>query len=284
MKNIKRTTLTCLLLWGIVFGVNAQNKKKKYKDGEMKVIVVNSVDGKVTRTEDTYSLKDKKAVEKMLKEKGIELNLDGENGMSVIVTGEGDMDKRVIIETISKDGNNFTIEEHVKVVTVKDGETIHGGDDVKVTVEEIDGGNGKKIKITSISDSFHDHEIIVEASGDELEEGKTMIFVRKNSEVSSTNLPKSINEVFDGNASVKDLDLFPNPTNGNFKMRFTSERADNFELSITDAKGARIYEKKLRKFKGEFNEEFDLSEYDAGIYFFNLTSKEQSLSKKIVVQ
>lgn len=284
MNNLKKTTLTFLLLIAFAFGANAQNKKKKKQEGEMKVIVINSIDGEVTRTEDTYSLKDKKEVEKLLKEKGIDLSFDGENGVKVELKGDGDMDKKVIIETIEEDGENVSIEEHIKVITVKDGEMPIGDEDVKVTVEEIGEGKGKKIIIKSVNDSFHDHEIIVQANGDDLEEGKTMIFVRKNSKVTSTNLPNSINEVFDEKASVKDLELFPNPTNGNFKMRFTSERPDNFKLSITDAKGAKVYEKELRKFEGEFNEEFDFSNYDAGIYFFNLSSKEQVVSKKIVVQ
>lgn len=283
MENLKSILLS-LLLAGFVFSVNAQNRKSKLKKGEMKVIVVNTVDGKVTKTEDTYSLKDKKKVEKMLKEKGIQVDLEGEKGMHVVVTGEADMDKTVIIETLGGDGDNVTIEEHVKVVTVSDGETIRADNDVQVTVEEIEGGDGRKIKITSLNDSFHNHEIVVEASEDELEEEKTMIFIRKNSQVTSTNLPKSINEVFDGKASLKDLSLFPNPTNGKFNMKFTSERPDDFELSITDAKGAKVYEKRLRKFEGEFNEEYDLSGHESGIYFFNLTYKDQTLSKKIVVE
>ena len=283
MKNFK-TIILSMLLTGFVLSAAAQKKKNKIKKGEMKVIVVNSVDGEVTKTEDTYSLKDKKKVEKLLKEKGIELNFDEGDGVSVSVNGEGNIDKKVIVETVGEDGENHKIEEHIKIVTAEDGETVHGDSDVRVIIEEIEEGGGKKIKITSTNDSFSDHEIIVEASEDELEDGKTMIFVRKNSVVNSTNLPKSINEVFDGKASISDLNLFPNPSNGNFKMKFTSERPENFELSITDAKGARIYEKNLRKFEGEFNEDFDLSNYDAGIYFFNLSSKKQALSKKIVVE
>lgn len=282
---MRKITIAGLLLTALVFNVNAQKKNKPSKKAEeVKVIMIDSKNGKVTTTEETYSLKDKKKIEKLLKEKGIELDFDEANGIKISIDDEGDVDKKVIIKTIDGNGNSLVTEEHIKVITMQNGDKNYDDGDVKVTVNHLDNAKGKMITITSVNESFTDQVITVNADGDDLIKGKTMLFVRKNSSVSETNLPNSINEVFDDETGLKNLNLFPNPTNENFNMQFTSEKSDHFELSITDSKGARVYEKSLKNFKGEFNEDFDLSKYDAGIYFFNLVSGKQNLSKKIVVQ
>lgn len=282
MKNSKKIILASLLLVGIVGEISAQRKSKKKEEGEMKVVVVNTENGEVTKTENTYSLEDMEKVKQMLKEKGIELDMDKNMGVKVKVDGEGDMDKKIVVTKVGDDGQVITTEEHVKVITLE-GEGSHQVEDIQVDVEDV-AGKVKVIRINSDQDASLNREIIIETLSDGIDEGKTMVFVRKNTSTSTNNLPQSISEVFEGENSLKDLALFPNPTNGTFTMQFHSNRSDDFTLSITDMKGAKVYEKTLRKFKGEFKEEFDLSAYDAGVYLFNLTSKEQSLTKRIVVE
>jgi hypothetical protein len=45
-----------------------------------------------------------------------------------------------------------------------------------------------------------------------------------------------------------------------------------------------VYEKELKNFKGKFNEDFDLSNQEKGIYFFNINSGSEKESRKIIVQ
>ena len=285
MKNFKKIAIL-VMASALSFNISAQNEKKKDKNqkGEIKVITVNDENGKVTKTEETYQLKELDKVQKMLKKKGIELNMIGEKGVTVDLKEHSDGKTFVVKTVTTTSGDKKFNSEDVKVITIVNGNTVHSDGDVKVTIEEIEGGNGKKIRVTSLDDSFSTKEIFVIAEGDELEMGETMVFIRKNTKSVDTDLPTSINQNFDGENSLKDLNLYPNPTNGNFKMEFTSEKPDNFELNITDSKGATVYEKSLENFEGQFSEDFDLSKYDSGTYFFNLTSKGQNLTKKIIMQ
>ncbi|MFT6947154.1 MAG: hypothetical protein ACJARP_001577 [Vicingaceae bacterium] len=285
MKNSKKIAIL-VMASALSFNISAQNEKKKdkHEKGEIKVITVKDENGKVTKTEETYQLKDLDKVQKILKKKGIELNMIGEEGVTVDVKEKSDGKTFVVKTVTTTSGNKKFNSEDVKVFTIVNGNALHSDDDVKVTIEEIEGGNAKKIKITSLDDNFSTKELYLITEGDELENGETMVFIRKNTKSVDTDLPNSINQKFDGENSLKDLNLFPNPTNGNFKMEFKSENPDNFELSITDSKGAKVYEKSLGNFEGQFSEDFDLSKYDSGIYFFNLTSKGQNLTKKIIMQ
>ena len=120
------------------------------------------------------------------------------------------------------------------------------------------------------------------------EDGKkmgSMVFIKNESNhFTKEELPTEISEKFDNQSNIQDLKLFPNPTNNDFKISFQSKEPQDFQLSIIDSKGSVVYEKQLRNFEGQFNEGVDLSAYENGIYFFNLSSKEKNITKKIVVQ
>ena len=100
----------------------------------------------------------------------------------------------------------------------------------------------------------------------------------------SSLLPTKIEEDKLEDLKIERLKLYPNPTNGNFSMSFKSKEANDISLSITDVKGSSIYNKDLRDFKGKFKEDFDLSDQEPGLYFFNIISGDQKESKKIIVQ
>jgi len=55
-------------------------------------------------------------------------------------------------------------------------------------------------------------------------------------------------------------------------------------LSITDIKGSEIYRKEISQFKGAFQEDFDFSNQESGIYFFNIDAKGERNSHKIILQ
>lgn len=290
MKNLK--TLAILILASTFsLGLSAQKRKKNKSktEGDVKVITIKDENGKVVKTEDVFNLSDRKEIEKMLKERGIELDLDDAENTSVKVNGETVHGKKVIVKTVTTTTTTTTDRkgevDRVKVVKISNGEVTHSDEDVDVIIEQIDGGKGQKIIVSSKKDEFPSREIIVDENGEVSDNESTMVFVRKQTKgIARIDLPNSINQTFQGDASLKDLNLFPNPNNGNFKMEFTSDTPQNFDLSITDGRGAEIFENSLSNFEGKYSEEFDLSKYESGIYFFNLTSKGQTVSKKIVVQ
>lgn len=111
-----------------------------------------------------------------------------------------------------------------------------------------------------------------------------MMFFRKKSEGKpSKEIPTTIDQSFENNSSIEQIKLFPNPTNDYFNMNFVSKKPQDYQLTITDTKGSKIFEKQLNSFEGSYNEEFDLSKYEKGLYFFNLTSEDEVISKKVIV-
>lgn len=294
-------------------------KKNKQMKGEVRVITVESKNGETVKSDKTYSIKDKEKLSKVLKEQGVDIDFDVKDGKVEINMGDDKNSSethRIIIKADGDEKYSFVNKNQVKVIKIKEGEESRIDDkDIEVIVEELAGKEGRKIKIKSKGGAVIDEEAIIKQGGDielvieddgeiqisnqksifflsedeieNIDDLKIMTFIRTNSNVKDsmeTNLPKSINETFGEDASLKDLNLFPNPTNGNFKIQFTSEKATDYEINITDPKGALIYQKNLEGFEGEFNEDFDLSRYDAGLYFFNLISDEKTVSKKIIVQ
>lgn len=287
MKNLKQITLIGLLTFAGISITNAQDKKATKVEGKMKVVVVSDEDGKITESTETFSLKDAEEMKKMLKEKGIDMDFDKEGGFNFNFDSDG-KNKEIKVIVDQDGGKTRTVTEHIEIHEFSSDEdhTI-SVDDINVKVEEIEGEDGKTkvIKVSSTNGDFDTKEIIVSALGEMDGDRKgTMFFIRKKSELKVVDLPTSIQESSVEGFSIEDLNLYPNPNNGAFRMTFNSKNKKDFNLTITDAKGSKVYEKKLKRFKGNFSEDFDLSKEENGIYFFNLVSGEEKLTRKIILQ
>jgi hypothetical protein len=77
--------------------------------------------------------------------------------------------------------------------------------------------------------------------------------------------------------------VFPNPGDGLFKISATLPVGKDARLNVLDAGGNSLV---VYSFNGTDNlaEEIDLRHFRKGIYFFNLTSGEQSAGAKVIVQ
>ncbi len=83
--------------------------------------------------------------------------------------------------------------------------------------------------------------------------------------------------------NVQELDLFPNPTNGSFSVRFTLENQSPVTLSITDANGREIMKDELMDFSGTYEGVFNLKENPTGIYFLNILQNDKIYTEKIIL-
>lgn len=87
--------------------------------------------------------------------------------------------------------------------------------------------------------------------------------------------PSSINELND----LKSFDVFPNPSNGNIKLRLNILPAEGVMVEITNVLGQKLMEKKIN----DTETEWDLNEFSGSIIFITLKGTNLFETKRILV-
>ena len=80
------------------------------------------------------------------------------------------------------------------------------------------------------------------------------------------------------------LNLFPNPNNGKFSLRFHTNDKDGFSLKIIDAQGKEVYSKKVSDADGDYYDEIDISSRGKGNYILKITQIDQTFIEKFIVE
>lgn len=79
-----------------------------------------------------------------------------------------------------------------------------------------------------------------------------------------------------------DMGVFPNPSNGFFRIQFdVADRGDLF-VNVHDAKGEKVYEERITGFKGRYERTLDLSDKATGTYFLVIEQGGKSTAEKLV--
>ena len=86
------------------------------------------------------------------------------------------------------------------------------------------------------------------------------------------------------NYIIQNLDMYPNPTTGEFFVNFQSEEVQNIEIELKNTIGEIIYFEDLGKFIGEYTQKFNLLNYSKGIYFLEITTNNGVVNKKLILQ
>lgn len=300
MRNLKQIISIAMVLL-FCSAVQAQEK------GEVRVMVFKNEDGNITKVDKSYSAEDKVELQKLLEENGVQMDLDeikskGEIQINKTTNGSN---QDVLIKVLNEEDFDGEIEKEIKVFSFTSDESESANKNEFVIELKKAAEEGDVEKIMNLTKGgqqemifFDDEDIDLTKEGskviiktvaiesDEEFEGdlSTMIFTKKIDCVKQRNLPTQIEQNFGENSSIQDLKLYPNPANDNFNMSFHSKEAKDYNLSITDSKGAILFEKQLNNFKGNYNEGFDLSKEDSGVYFFNLISEGEKICKQIIVQ
>jgi Secretion system C-terminal sorting domain len=82
---------------------------------------------------------------------------------------------------------------------------------------------------------------------------------------------------------IADFKLFPNPSNGNFKMEFSSATNSPIMVSVVDLLGRKVYQKEFEN-TGNFSESIDLKKVTSGVYVLSVEDGNKKQVQKIVVQ
>lgn len=82
---------------------------------------------------------------------------------------------------------------------------------------------------------------------------------------------------------LNSFDVRPNPNNGVFSLDFNVTNTDNYILTVSDASGKVVQQKKLSAFKGAYSTSINLSNQGKGVYFVSLAGGGSTKTKKILV-
>jgi membrane-associated protease RseP (regulator of RpoE activity) len=88
----------------------------------------------------------------------------------------------------------------------------------------------------------------------------------------------------DAELKLADMRVFPNPSNGFFRLQFdVAEKGDLF-VNVHDATGERVYEERITGFKGRYERTLDLTDKATGSYYLVIQQGGKTTAQKLVKQ
>jgi hypothetical protein len=87
-----------------------------------------------------------------------------------------------------------------------------------------------------------------------------------------------------GASEIKDFQVFPNPSRGNFNIVFRSDEIQKIAITVLDVLGEIVYKEDLFEFIGEYTRAINLSKFGKSIYFLEIETKNGKINKKLMLQ
>ncbi len=84
--------------------------------------------------------------------------------------------------------------------------------------------------------------------------------------------------------SLKDIELYPNPTSGLVYIGFNAIENTTLNISLVSLTGAKLYSKDLGVVNGQKIEELDLSNFSKGVYMLKFTTDKGNFVRKITLE
>jgi hypothetical protein len=81
---------------------------------------------------------------------------------------------------------------------------------------------------------------------------------------------------------VEDISFYPNPSEGDFTLRYESKDEDPIRISVKDVTGREVYAETVSAI-GVIKRQIDLGNQPSGSYILNLQQGKKSISKKLIV-
>ncbi len=82
---------------------------------------------------------------------------------------------------------------------------------------------------------------------------------------------------------IEDLIAYPNPTDNVLNINFNSEIKGNFELTMTDVLGRKVYRNSFDKKEFSYKQEINVKNYAGGVYILEIKQNDYQRNKKITV-
>lgn len=246
--------------------------------------IILSIDGNTTN--DMGSLTNYLAEKQIGDVVSLNINRNGSN-----ITKEVTLGKRVMAM------NSFNSHGPVKILmNGKDFDKAdwNNADGENITIKEVItiNENGDTIKTREVS-SNKDIKIVIGKEGSDIDidernvEGVYSFHfeIKAIDNVNYEDLNKGVQKKVspENDLTVNDLNIYPNPNNGVFNLKFNLPEEGKIAVRIFDVNGKEVFSDKERKFKGEYNKEIDLTEFGNGTYIISIEQNDKSTVKKIIV-
>ena len=88
----------------------------------------------------------------------------------------------------------------------------------------------------------------------------------------------------EGESSISNLDIYPNPSRDIFNVVFTSEDVEDLEVRVINLVGEVVYTEDLQQFIGEYTKKINLKDNAKGIYLLEIETNEAVINKKLILQ
>lgn len=85
-------------------------------------------------------------------------------------------------------------------------------------------------------------------------------------------------------ALASSIELYPNPTNGQFGLNFNSYNGQDMTIRIVNTIGQTMYAESLVNFAGKYNRAIDISTQPKGIYFLQIITENGVINRRIALQ
>jgi hypothetical protein len=79
------------------------------------------------------------------------------------------------------------------------------------------------------------------------------------------------------------LNVSPNPSTGNFNVRFRVNGREDLYVEVLSTTGQQVYSRSLSRFSGEFNEQLRLPNPASGIYLLKITHGREQYLKRLLI-
>ena len=86
------------------------------------------------------------------------------------------------------------------------------------------------------------------------------------------------------NLNINRLNVYPNPSKGNFFIKFKSIVNQNILIKITNVIGEEVYRESIEKFIGPYTKQISLDNYGKGFYLLEINTSAGILNKKLILQ
>ena len=96
--------------------------------------------------------------------------------------------------------------------------------------------------------------------------------------------PDELPTNIDNELELRSFSVYPNPSNGSFKLKVSSESTEPFFIEIYGVDGKVIYTEKINSLKDLNAIMIDLRHEQSGFYFVNILQGEKRIIKKIIIE
>ena len=80
------------------------------------------------------------------------------------------------------------------------------------------------------------------------------------------------------------LNVAPNPANESININFVNQIADDTQLKMYTTNGQLIFHENLNQFVGNYRKNLDVTNYPKGIYFIQMITNNNVVTKKVVIK